>query len=66
MATKQQTTTLKRKGKQPTPPPKTLVLKPRSHQPSKREREEASDMPGMTEDQLRDTFMRPFRVVEKP
>lgn len=46
--------------------PKTLILKPRSHQPSKREQEEATDMPGMTEDQLRNTFMRPFRIVEKP
>ena len=66
MATEQQTTILKRKGEQPIPPPKTLILKPRSHQPSKREQEEATDMPGMTEDQMRDTFMRPFRIVEKP
>jgi len=54
------------KPKRKTEEPKTLILKPRSHQPSKREQEEATDMPGMTQDQLRDTFMRPFRVVEKP
>ena len=57
---------VKPKPKRKTKEPKILILKPRSHQPSKREQEEASDMPGMTEDQLRDTFMRPFRVVEKP
>ncbi len=54
------------KPKRKTEEPKTLALKPRSHQPSKREQEEARDMPGMTEEQLRDTFMRPFRIVEKP
>ena len=65
MATKQQTANLKRKDKQPIPPAKTLTLKPRSHQPGKQELEESVDMPGMTEGQQRDTFMRPVRIVEK-
>ncbi len=45
--------------------PVLLSLKPRSHQPSKKELEETEDMPAMSERELRETFMRPFRITEK-
>ena len=42
-----------------------LPIPPRSHQPSKKELEETMDMPAMSKKELRNTFMRPFRVAEK-
>ncbi len=55
-----------KKRKAQPPKPIDVTLKPRSYQPSKKELEEEMDMPGMTEKQIRDTFMRPIRVTEKP
>ncbi len=46
----------------PIPEPRTITLKDRRYQPSKAELNEEIDMPGMSEDELRDTFFRPFKV----
>lgn len=51
--------------KQEIPEPRPLKLKPRNYQPSKAELEEEIDMPGMTEDELREAFMRPFEITEE-
>ena len=50
----------------PIPEPRDLPMPPDGYQPSKEEQEEEIDMPGMSEQQLRDTFFRPFRVVRPP
>ena len=54
-----------KKRKAQPPKPIGVPLKPRSHQPSKKELEEEIDMPAMSEKELRETFMRPFEFVEK-
>ena len=41
--------------------PRTLPLPPKGYQPSKGELEEEFDMPGLTDDQVRERFFRPFR-----
>ncbi len=54
-----------RKRKAKIPPPRDIELRPAAHQPSRAELREEHDMPGMTDEQIRDTFFRPFRVTEK-
>lgn len=44
------------------PDPVELVLKPNSYQPSKAEMEEEFDMPGLSLDEIRATFFRPFAI----
>ena len=43
--------------------PVTLELPPSDYQPSKAELEEEFEMPGMTPEEMRKAFFRPFRVV---
>ena len=43
--------------------PRPLELGPADYQPSKAELEEEFDMPGMTMDEVREVFRRPFRIV---
>lgn len=50
----------------PLPDPVDLPMPPAGYQPSKAEQEEEIDMPGMTDQQLRETFFRPFRFVKQP
>ena len=50
---------------QPLPEPVTLELPPTDYQPSKADLEEELDMPGMTMDEVRKTFRRPFRIVRR-
>ena len=45
------------------PGPRTLELAPTDYRPSKAELEEEFDMPGMTMDEVRGVFRRPFRIV---
>ncbi len=42
-----------------------LELKSSQYQPSKEEKEVEIDMPGMTEDELRKVFFRPFKMRRK-
>ena len=49
----------------PIPPHRELPMPHKGYQPSKAEQEEEIDMPGMSEEQMRDTFYRPFRVVRR-
>lgn len=44
------------------PEPGELVLKPSSYQPSKAEMEEEIDMPGLSMDEIRAAFFRPFAI----
>ncbi|MCY4261008.1 MAG: hypothetical protein OXC91_12205 [Rhodobacteraceae bacterium] len=46
----------------PIPEPRTITVRDRRYQPSRAELEEEIDMPGMTEEELRNTFTRPFTV----
>ena len=47
--------------------PRKLPMPPPGYQPSKAEIEEESDMPGLSDQEMRETFFRPFRFVrEKP
>ena len=48
--------------KQKLPDPVEVEMKPPTYQPSKAEKEEEFDMPGMTDDQVRTAFMRPIKV----
>lgn len=41
--------------------PRTLPMPPPGYQPSKAELEEEFDMPGLSDEQVRETFFRPFR-----
>ena len=43
--------------------PVTLELPPADYQPSKAEIEEEFDMPGMSPEEMRKAFFRPFRIV---
>jgi len=52
----------KKRPKQPTPKPMELVLKPSSYQPSKAEMEEEFDMPGLSLNEIRAAFFRPFHI----
>ncbi|MDE0697422.1 MAG: hypothetical protein OXH76_16495, partial [Boseongicola sp.] len=46
----------------PIPEPVELVLKPSSYQPSKADMEEEFDMPGLSPDEIRAAFFRPFAI----
>ena len=50
---------------QPVPEPATLELAPTDYQPTKAELEEEFDMPGMSMDEVRQVFRRPFRIVRQ-
>ena len=43
------------------PEPREIELPPRGYQPRKAELEAEVDMPGMTDEQVRKTFFRPFK-----
>ena len=45
------------------PDPRRLPLPPPGYQPSRAELEEVFDMPGLTDQEVRETFFRPFRFV---
>lgn len=48
------------KGKSPPAPrPQTPVFKPSTYQPSRDELDEESEMPGMTDEEIRKTFFQP-------
>ena len=47
------------------PEPVTVTLPPKDYQPSKAELEEEFDMPGMSEQEIRETFFRPLRIVRQ-
>ncbi|MDE2673934.1 MAG: hypothetical protein OXH65_02370 [Paracoccaceae bacterium] len=53
------------KKKHPIPEPTSIKLKSSRYQPKKAEKEVEIDMPGMTDDELRDTFFRPFKIEEE-
>ena len=50
---------------QPIPELTPLELAPTDYQPSEAELEEEFDMPGMSLDEIRATFFRPFRVLRE-
>ena len=45
--------------------PRTLPLPPPGYQPSKAELEEEIDMPGLSDEEVRERFFRPFRFVRE-
>ncbi len=45
------------------PEPRNLRMPPSDYQPSKADMEVESDMPTMSDDELRRAFFRPFRFV---
>ena len=45
------------------PPPRDIPLPSNEYQPSKADMEAETDMPGMSDDELRRTFFRPFNFV---
>ena len=47
------------------PEPTPLELSPTDYQPSKADLDEEFDMPGMTMDEVRETFRRPFTIVRR-
>ena len=47
------------------PEPRTMVLPRNDYQPTKAEMEAELDMPGMTTEQMRGAFFRPFRFIRK-
>ena len=49
--------------RRPAQEPRTLPLPPPGYQPSRAELEEKFDMPGLTDEQVRETFFRPFKIV---
>lgn len=46
--------------------PRTLPLPPPGYQPSKAELEEEIDMPGLSDEEARRLFFRPFRFERSP
>ena len=58
---------MKRTNRPPThiPEPRIVTLPPKGYQPSKADLEEEFDMPGMSDQQLRETFFRPFNFVRE-
>ena len=46
--------------------PTPLRLPPPGYQPSKAELEEEFDMPGLSDEQVRERFFRPFTFVREP
>lgn len=57
--------TNKSKKKHPIPEPTSIKLKSSQYQPKKAEKEVETDMPGMTDDELRDAFFKPFKIDEE-
>lgn len=53
------------KSKHPILGPTSIKLKSSQYQPKKAEKEVETDMPGMTDDELRDTFFKPFKIEEE-
>ena len=53
------------KPKVPLPEPRMMRVPDRKYQPKKAELEEEIDMPGMSDEQLREAFARPFQFVEE-
>ena len=51
--------------RQEMPDPVTITLPGRDFQPSKADMEEEFDMPGLSLDEIRATFSRPFRVLRE-
>ncbi len=51
--------------KQQIPEPIELEIKSSQYQPKMSEKKEQHDMPGMSKDELRDVFFRPFKVREE-
>ena len=49
----------------PIPASRDLPMPPKGYQPSKADMEEEIDMPGMSDERLRDTFFRPLRFVKE-
>ena len=47
------------------PAPRDMTLPPKDYQPNKAEMEEEIDMPGMSDQELRETFFRPFRFIRQ-
>ena len=47
------------------PEPRDLSMPPEGYQPSKADQEEEIDMPGMSDQRLRETFLRPFRHIRE-
>jgi hypothetical protein len=47
------------------PPPRDMALPPADYQPSKAEQEAEIDMPGLSEEEARRAFFRPFRFVRE-
>ena len=45
--------------------PRTLRLPRPDYQPSKAELEEGADMPGLSEEEVRERFFRPFNFEQK-
>lgn len=45
------------------PAARTMRVPPDQYQPRKAEKERETDMPGMSDDELRRTFFRPFEFV---
>ena len=53
------------KSKPVLPEPRMMEVPNRKYQPTKAELEKETDMPGLSEEQARDKFFRPFRFAEK-
>lgn len=51
--------------KQQIPEPKELKIKSSQYQPKMSEKLEKHDMPCMSEEELKEAFMRPFKVREE-
>ena len=47
---------------QPIPEPRTITLPRKDFQPSKSDMEREYDMPGLSLDEIRSTFFRPFNI----
>ena len=53
--------THRHRAKHHVPEPRVISMPKRGYQPSKAEQEEEINMPRLTEEQLRETFFRPFK-----
>lgn len=45
------------------PKARTMRIPPKHYQPNKAEKEEETDMPGMSDEEVRRTFFRPLNFV---
>ena len=50
---------------QPIHEPREMALPPKDYQPNKADMEEEIDMPGMSDEKVRESFFRPFRFVRR-